>query len=386
MLQRLVVIDAVRGFCLLNIFVNHITLGAMKEISVSKLALCDTAEVFVFLAGISIFLFSERHSATLGSRLLRRAAKLYLVNIAVILCTIVVLFLIDRLNGPSEVLQADVIEIVSTREPAEVLSSILVFSQTYGYSSVLRLYVFLTLWSPLAIWLARRRFWYPLLPAALIWVGAGHFGLILRDRFTNDPISLTLLPWTLVLTCGIVFAAGMRQGVSLPRPNWLVTSALVLVLGYILVAVAVVPQWPAAQDWFQFRNESFWLGGSKTLQSPARLLHLMIFVYLFVVLRDAPVVRLFYAVTGDNPLCRLGRASLPVFAFGAIAAVVINEVIYLVARDHGLRSVQAIAAEVVLIAFSCAIMMALAYRQRGQTVSASWLGAGAVRPAGASGA
>lgn len=287
MSQRFTAIDAVRGFCLLNIFVNHINLGILRELSISKIGMSDTAEVFVFLAGVSVLFYADRDWGTSLGRVLRRAMQLYGVNLCIIAATITVLFLIDELNGEAGILNASTAGILDQRGTAEILGSVLTFSQSYGYSMVLRLYVFLMLWAPFALWLARRRFWYPILPAIIIWACAGHFDLVVRNQFTNDPFALTLLPWTLVFTCGIAFAAGLSQGVSLPRSRILIGIAGAYVAIYVIV-VAVDPQWPAVQNWFDTRNDHFWLGGSKTYQSPARVLHLLCCVYLFVIGRDLP--------------------------------------------------------------------------------------------------
>lgn len=46
-------IDAIRGFCLVNIFITHLSTSMIKEASPSKLGFSDSAEIFVLLAGIS---------------------------------------------------------------------------------------------------------------------------------------------------------------------------------------------------------------------------------------------------------------------------------------------------------------------------------------------
>lgn len=363
MSQRYTVIDAVRGFCLLNIFANHISLGVLRELSISKIGMSDTAEVFVFLAGVSVFFYADRDWGTSLGRVFRRALVLYGTNLCIIVATITVLFLINELNGEATVLHASAIDVLERRGTAEILGSMLTFSQSYGYSMVLRLYVFLMLWAPLALWLARRRFWYPLVPAIIIWLCAGHFDLVVRNQFTNDPFALTLLPWTLVFTCGIALAAGLAQGASLPRSRILIGLATAYIAIYVAV-VAIDPQWPAVQAWFETRNDHFWLGGSKTYQSPARVLHLLCCVYLFVIGRDLPVIRLFYQIGERNILCRLGRASLAVFTLGAVAAVLIDEIVYFVALQFGLRSAAAIAAELGLVMLGCAAMLIIAERSR----------------------
>ena len=91
MKERIHAIDAARGLCLLNIFANHITLGLLPELSPSKIAFCDSAEIFVLLAGVSAFLAcgprgggGHWDAATAAQRMWRRALTLYVANLAVI--------------------------------------------------------------------------------------------------------------------------------------------------------------------------------------------------------------------------------------------------------------------------------------------------------------
>lgn len=360
MSQRFVVIDVVRGFCLLNIFINHISLGLLRELSISKIEMSDSAEIFVFLAGLSVFFFANREWQTSLGRILRRALTLYATNLLIIVATIALLFLIDEVNGSAKIFDTEPLDILQRRNPAEVFASILTFSQSYGYSMVLRLYVFLMLWAPFALWLARRRFWYPLVPALLIWASAGHFDLVIRNEFTDEPFALTLLPWTLVFTCGISLGAAIAQDVALPRGAALIWVASAYVILCVVLVAWILPKSAAVQAWFATRNDHFWLGGSKTYQSPVRVLHLLACVYIFIVGRDLPVIRLFYRASQDNPLCLLGRSSLAVFSVGAVAAVLIDEILYLLTMRFGFHSVPAAAVEVAMVVAVCWAMFQIA--------------------------
>jgi hypothetical protein len=100
MTDRIHSIDAVRGLCLLNIFINHITLGFSKEISFSKIGLSDAAEIFVLVSGISTYLFYGTFQIEVMTRgLWARAIKLYIVNAAVVLLTLIVIVSIGYLAG-----------------------------------------------------------------------------------------------------------------------------------------------------------------------------------------------------------------------------------------------------------------------------------------------
>jgi hypothetical protein len=362
MALRIHAIDAVRGFCLLNIFINHVTVGIVREISISKIGLSDTAEIFVFLAGLSAYLFSRRKNGMSIFFLWRRALTLYCVNVGVISTTIVILLISDYVTGDTSILDGSVKYIFTKYDFMDISESIFMFRQEYGYSVVLRLYVFLMILAPALIWLSNRSWWYALPPAVLIWMAAGHFDLVVRNNLTGDLLALTLLPWILIFTCGVALGAAMTQGVRLPQSRLLLGAALVYVIGFVVLVSAILPHWPAAQAWFETRNDHFWLGGSKTYQSPARVLHALAVVYVFIACAKAPVIRLFHEVEAGNVLCRLGRASLPVFAFGAIAAVVADEIVYSANLSFGARSLRSIAIELTVVALAFAIMIAIADR------------------------
>lgn len=63
MQQRSTTIDAVRGICLVNIFVNHIENGYLTNLSPSGLGFSDSADIFVLLSGISVALAARQTEA-----------------------------------------------------------------------------------------------------------------------------------------------------------------------------------------------------------------------------------------------------------------------------------------------------------------------------------
>ncbi|WP_281360090.1 OpgC domain-containing protein [Caulobacter soli] len=361
--NRVHAIDAIRGFCLVNIFVNHITAGILHNASPSNLGFSDSAEIFVFLAGVSTFFaYGNQGFGPAAAALWRRAAKLYRYNLTVIFASLVGLLAIAGMVGASTMLDADFLEALSDTPLAVSAWNIVSLQQSVGYSMVLRLYIALMVMAPVFVWLASRRWWWPLPPAVLIWALAGHFGWVGHDSLTGTPLTLTILPWSLVFACGLAFAAGAEQGVILPRSPLLLGAAVAMVLSYVIL-LYVLPQWPQGQTWVAERNAHFWLGSSKTYESPLRLLHALSLVYIVAAFPTAPVIRLIHQVRRDNFLARLGRRSLPVFSFGAVYALLGNEILNVVERLQGKHSTTAIALEVVLVAGGLAIMGLIADRR-----------------------
>jgi hypothetical protein len=364
MTGRIHSIDAVRGFCLLNIFVNHITLGFFKELSFSKVGLSDSSEIFVLISGISTYIFyGKMQLRSMILMFLLRFTKLYYFGIIVVVTTVTLVLFVDFLNGDLNVLNKGAVDAVYGNGGISSILSMFNFQNKIGYSAILALYAYLMLFGPILVGLAAKMWWYSLLPAAFIWVVVGHFGLVLPNDSIDEPFVLTVLPWTLTFACGVALGAAIKQGVRVPQSRLLKGLALAYVLGYVIFIALIAPRWPAGMDWLIARDDHFWLGGSKTYQSPLRLLHVLALAYLLISCPDAPLIRLLRRADPRNVLCRLGRRSLPVFVFGAIVSTAANEALYAAHHFFGAKSLPSIAVELVFVALGIAVMIAIADRR-----------------------
>jgi hypothetical protein len=364
MRKRLNSIDVVRGFCLINIFVNHITAGFITKASPSNFGFSDSAEIFVFLAGVSTYLAYGRLSGKGAWIVLwKRAAELYKYNLAIIGVSLLGLLGLAQLVGSEGMLDALFLKVVAGQDPKTVAWHLLTLRQSVGYSMVLRLYIALMLAAPCLVWLASKRWWYVLPPAAALWAVSGHFGLVARDSLTHTALTMTILPWTLVFTCGLALGAGYVQGVRMPRSPFLLGAACALILSY-LVLLYGLPAWPAGQAWVAGREQHFWLGSSKIYESPLRLLHLLSLVYVFTAFPNTPLLRLIHRAGRNAFLARLGRRSLPVFTFGAIYALLANELLNIVDRAWGRPSAISIGFEIAVILLGVMVMGLITERRR----------------------
>jgi len=367
--QRRTTIDAIRGFCLVNIFVNHIHNGYLTRLSPSWVGFSDSADLFVLLSGISTALAAREmahrplgHSVALHWR---RAARLYAFDLIVILASFSLLAAILGLRGVEGV-HAPETGLMRDHGAARLLWHALCLGQTVGYSFVLRLHIALTLLAPFLLRLAACRPWAPLPPAILLWVLAGQFDWVIPNSLSGEPIHLTILPWTLLFTIGIVIGQGLNRGVVPPRNRPLTVLAVVCLAAYPILVLCLVHTWPAAHDWATTtRFDEFWLGASKTYQSPLRLLHVLALAYVGMALPDAPLIRFFHTVPPDHALVRLGRRSLPVFTAGAIAAVVVTEMLDLAAAPLAGAWPALLALEAAAIALFVGLALRFDRRARG---------------------
>jgi len=173
---------------------------------------------------------------------------------------------------------------------------------------------------------------------------------VTRNSLTGELRLLTIVPWTLLFCIGITIGTAMRRGIQIPVTPLLVIPAVAFLIGDLVFVAGIARYWPLAQEWILTRNEHFWIGASKTYQSPLRLLHMLSLTYLVMALPKAPLIRLLHAARADQFLPRLGRSSLPVFAVGAVGAVLADEVLDLVRDETGAAWLPAFVVEVTAIA------------------------------------
>ena len=360
MRERIHAVDAIRGFCLVNIFINHVSAGVLTRGSFSNLGLSDSADLFVLLAGTSTVLAASTLSFRQAVvRFWRRAATLYLANMALVGVGLIILIALAGMAGSGRLLDGDLVVALQPLDPLTAAWQLVTLQQSVGYSMVLRLYVALMLLAPVMLWLTMQRWWLALPLAAVIWIAAGQFRMVATEGLTGLPLTLTILPWILVFTCGMAMAGAYLQGVRIRQSPRLLAGAVTIVAGYVLF-LALARHWPEGQAWLAGRNDHFWLGASKTYQSPLRILHLLALAYIFTAFPRAPLVRLIHAVSPMNPLTRLGRCSLPVFLFSAMVAVLVNELVNLANLNWGVASPQAIGLEVAMVGLGLLGMFAVA--------------------------
>lgn len=367
---RITIIDALRGFCLVSIFINHISIGSLRDLSPSRIFFFDSADAFVFLAGISSFLAygAGQRSMVIGqsvARIWRRALILYLANAFLAVMSVMILVGFAAYMPDSPFLDRPD-TLIASHGSWTYVTELLLLRQDVGYTVVLRLYVLLMLVAPLYVWLAAKRFWLPLLPAAAIWLASGHYGVFEFNSLTEIPRSMAFLAWN------FVFAAGISLGAAINSHERLKVTSTRLFLAFTVAVVLPVGiaqighNSPDVLAWFETRNDFFWTGASKSLQSPLRIANLFAVTYLVIALARAPVMRLLHSVSNTNLFVVLGRKSLDVFMLGAMLSLIAERAQWMLAASNiaPLASPPAIAAEIILCLCGIWAMFALARNEQ----------------------
>ncbi|WP_323121146.1 OpgC domain-containing protein [Burkholderia alba] len=245
--QRYAELDFFRGLVLLVIVVDHIGGSILSRVTLHAYALCDAAEVFVFLGGFATAiaynsLAERRTEAAARQRFIKRSFEIYrafLVTAGLMLLITAVLsaLAIDGPNLPTNDLEG------LLHAPLIALRDILLFRRQPYLASVLPMYAFFALLVPLALPLARSKPWLLLAVSVLLWVSARRIAGYL-PTVDDIPWDFNPFAWQLLFVIGVVSRCQPVYPILSKRPvGWIVTAA----------AIAMV----AAGAYYRLRVEPF---------------------------------------------------------------------------------------------------------------------------------
>jgi hypothetical protein len=235
--KRIPEIDFWRGFALIVILVDHVPRNGLDYLTPQNFGFSDAAEAFVFLSGVSVSLayaptLQKAGFGGLVKRCASRAAKLYVVQIAMVACNIAIPLAAAKVVGDEGLVLGQGLSRFVNSPVSSLVDAATLFYQA-NYSDVLALYVVLMLWAPVVIFLASRSPAWALLASIAVYVaGRGRAGGSFDGWYFNP------FAWQLVFALGVICALRWRSG--LPRVRRpLVVLALAVLLGAAILCVAV---------------------------------------------------------------------------------------------------------------------------------------------------
>ncbi|NYH17158.1 OpgC domain-containing protein [Paraburkholderia bryophila] len=233
--SRLIELDFFRGLVLLIIVVDHIGGSILSRVTLHAYALCDAAEVFVFLGGFATATayaaLAERRNETIArGRFLRRSLEIYrafLVTAALMLLVSAVLTAFS-IDGPN-LATTDLDDLMDA--PVAALRDILLFRRQPYLASVLPMYAFFAALVPMILPLARSKPWWLLAGSVALWAGAPAITAYLPAapdmQWDFNPFA-----WQLLFVLGVLARCQpVYQRISAHRFGWLVS-----VLAFAVVA------------------------------------------------------------------------------------------------------------------------------------------------------
>jgi hypothetical protein len=315
--SRLVELDFFRGLVLLIIVVDHIGGSILSRVTLHAYALCDAAEVFVFLGGFATAtayaaLAERRTEAIARNRFFRRSLEIYrafLVTAALMLLVSAVLtaFSIEAPN----LAVTDLDDLMDA--PFEALGEILLFRRQPYLASVLPMYAFFALMVPAVLPLARRKPWLLLAGSVALWAIAPH---VLRYLPTAEDTQWDFNPfaWQLLFVLGVIARCQpVYQRTGEHRVGWIVSVmafGVVAAAAYYKLAVETTPLDAS------FKQNLAWM----------RVVNFLAIAWL-----TANVIRLGWAkrIARRLPWIGLvGRKGLVCFIAGAVISLVVDSLLY----------------------------------------------------------
>jgi hypothetical protein len=235
--SRLLELDFFRGLVLLFIVVDHIGGSILSRVTLHAYALCDAAEVFVFLGGFATAtayatLAERRTEAAARHRFLRRSFEIYraflvTAGLMLLVSAVLIAFSVDAPN----LTITDLDDFLDA--PLAALRDILLFRRQPYLASVLPMYAFFALSVPLVLPLARRRPWWLLAGSFALWAVARSAGWYL-PAVEDAQWDFNPLAWQLLFVLGVLARCQpVYQKISAHRTGWLVS---LLAFGIVVAA------------------------------------------------------------------------------------------------------------------------------------------------------
>lgn len=310
-------IDCARGVALVAIMIDHVPGNLLETVTPRNYALCDSAEAFVFLSGVSVGVAYYRKTLISGlwgvaRTCLARAWRIYGVHLALTFCALVIFGVCYQFTGLSSLIEAHG-RTVMFHEPVQGALGVALLTHQLGYFNILPLYVVLMAISPLILALAKIEPALALLASGAAYLAVRPFGMHLPNWPEPGGWFLNPFAWQLVFTLGVLAAIRWREE-TLQR-SWPLWTACVAVT----VAGAIV-----VSDGFGLTpglHDTVFAGfdvGKQNLGF-ARLVNFLALAYLAA---TSPLFVRFGRTRLGEALQSLGRNSLTIFAASSVLSAI----------------------------------------------------------------
>jgi hypothetical protein len=233
-------LDFFRGAALFFIFIDHIPGNFLATFTLQSVAMCDAAEVFIFISGYTAALvYSKamtRDGALMASaRIWRRVWQLYVAHLCLFMIyNAEVSYTITHFNNP---LFADELQVGKfLEEPAEAVIRVLLLQFQPTFLDILPLYIALLLVFPLVLLALRRNLWLALIPSIILYATVRITGWNLPGYPQDHVWTFNPLAWQLLFVVGAAFGNANASGRTLlAGSKWLFRAAIaVAAVGFVV--------------------------------------------------------------------------------------------------------------------------------------------------------
>jgi hypothetical protein len=323
-------LDFFRGLALVFIFIDHIPNNLFSYVTLRSFALCDAAEVFIFISGYTAALVYGRAMLREGwimgaARIYRRVWQLYVAHLCIFLMyNAEVSYTMLHFNNPlfADELQAGAF----LAEPTETLEHVLLLQFQPSLLNILPLYISLLLIFPLVLLAMRQHMLLALAPSAALYLAVQIWRINLTgypgdSTWYFDPFAYQFL-FVIAAMFGFARVRGM---VVLPAWRWLEPLAVAMAAIGVIVQVS----W-TLHDLFSLPalvTVPLW-ADDKTTLPPLRILNMLALAYL--VARLVPQNAGFIRSAPGWLLVLCGQNSLYIFCLTILLSVLANIVFTLI--------------------------------------------------------
>ena len=311
-------VDFWRGIALIMIFVDHVPGNVYNSFTLHKLAFCDAAELFVFLAGWSLSHATGGPQApqTAGRviiRLVARAIEIYRAQIVLTAIALAMLAATALLRNNPIFLEWHNAG-PAFYDPVRTTIGWVLLTHHLWFFDILPLYVAVLLMAPLFVILARWNRLAGLAASLLLYCVTLTFNFKLPTWPGDTGWYFNPLAWQLLLVLGFLGAEMVqdRETFRATMRRWVPAAAILATMFTILT------QWGFDPDPLSVPEPRFFFLIDKTNLSPSRVVSLLALVIAFAPM--FPWLRSRLGRAGDW-LCGLGRNSLAVFAVGSLLSL-----------------------------------------------------------------
>jgi hypothetical protein len=317
--DRIDSVDFWRGVALAAILINHIPGNVLGVFTPRNFAFSDSAEIFVFLSGFSVFLayggrFASGRARDASAALLRRAGGLYGAHLGVSGAALLFFGLVTYFT-PYDLLMAEEGggRIEPYLDPLTGLMGLAGLTHQLAFFNILPLYVLLMAAAPLALFIAVRDPRLLLLASAAVYALARGMGLNLPSWPGHNGWYFNPFAWQFMFSAGVACAAYWRRR-SFHYSAPLHGAALGVSIGVALVVSEGFGLAPGLVD-----EAGRYLDWNKSELGAARILSFFALVYAVAF---SGVTECLAGGRVHDFFRRLGRNALATFCAGSLLSAV----------------------------------------------------------------
>ncbi len=311
-------VDFWRGIALIMIFIDHVPGNVYSSFTLHKLAFCDAAELFVFLAGWSLSHATGGPQAPQSAgrviiRLVARAIEIYRAQIVLTAIALAMLAATALLRNNPIFLEWHNAG-PAFYDPVRATIGWVLLTHHLWFFDILPLYVVVLLMAPLFVILTRWNRMAGLAASLLLYGVTLTFNLKLPTWPGDTGWFFNPLAWQLLLVLGFL-SAEMAQDDERFRTimRRCIPAAAILVLMFTILTISGFDPDPLSVP-----EPRFFFLIDKTNLSPSRVISLLALVLAFSQVFPWLQQRIGWF---GSWLCGLGRNSLAVFAVGSLLSL-----------------------------------------------------------------